>query len=426
MNKLRVLVFPCGSEIGLELYSSLADSNHIELYGASSVSSNHGVYLYKKYFGEIPFVDDANFESYLTHFIREHDIHVIYPAHDAVVLKLSLISDRLPCKVICPEKKTAAICRSKRKTYAFFKEILEIPTQYSEYTNLTYPVFLKPDIGQGSKGTAIAKNIEDLQYLLRQRTDYLVMELLPGTEYTVDCFTDRKSRLRFVQGRERHRTMNGISVDTFPVDDERFYEMASEINKHLELRGGWFFQVKKRTNDEMVLLEIAPRIAGSMGLVRNQGVNLPLLSIYDFFEYDIDINPNDYKIRMDRALCSRFSIKLRFKNVYVDFDDCLFKDGALNAKLIYFIYLCRQKKVKVHILSKHQGELHTLLKKIGIFDLFDSIQHISITDEKAKYITADDSIFIDDSFQERNLVKMKKNISVFGLESLECLITSLE
>lgn len=426
MKKIRVLVFPCGSEIGLELHKSLVDSKHIELFGASSVSSNHGAYVYKKYFDKMPFSNDSTFQHYLSDFIHKHEIDVVYPAHDDVVLELSKISKQLPCKTICPNEETAIICRSKKKTYEFFRGILEVPRMFDDYTDIDFPVFLKPDIGQGSKGTTIANNFDDLQYFIRKNPDYLVMELLPGAEYTIDCFTDRKGVLRFAQGRERYRTMNGISVDTFPVNDARFQEIATEINKKLKLRGGWFFQVKKRANDELVLLEVAPRIAGSMGLVRNQGVNLPLLSIYDLFENDIEIIKNDYGIRMDRALCSRFSLDLQFKNVYLDFDDCLFKDGILNAKLIYFIYLCRQQNIQVHLISKHQGDLNIILKKFGILELFHSIKHIAETDEKAAYIETNDSIFIDDSFRERNLVKKKKNIAVFGLESLDCLITSLE
>jgi len=49
MNKMktRILVFPCGSEIGLEIHNSLRFSTHIELFGGSTIA-NHGKYVYKK------------------------------------------------------------------------------------------------------------------------------------------------------------------------------------------------------------------------------------------------------------------------------------------------------------------------------------------------------------------------------------------
>lgn len=45
---INVLVFPCGSEIGLEVHNALKYDKHINLVGLSSVSS-HGRVVYKNY-----------------------------------------------------------------------------------------------------------------------------------------------------------------------------------------------------------------------------------------------------------------------------------------------------------------------------------------------------------------------------------------
>ena len=50
---INVLVFPCGSEIGLEVHNALKFDKHINLYGLSSVSS-HGRMVYKNYIEESP------------------------------------------------------------------------------------------------------------------------------------------------------------------------------------------------------------------------------------------------------------------------------------------------------------------------------------------------------------------------------------
>ena len=47
----RILVFPCGSEIALEIYRSLKYSIHFELVGASSID-DHGKFVYKEYIGD--------------------------------------------------------------------------------------------------------------------------------------------------------------------------------------------------------------------------------------------------------------------------------------------------------------------------------------------------------------------------------------
>ena len=64
VKKINVLVFPCGSEIGLEVHRSLEYSAHVELVGANSVE-DHGKFLYKNYISDLPFYDDPSFVSKL-------------------------------------------------------------------------------------------------------------------------------------------------------------------------------------------------------------------------------------------------------------------------------------------------------------------------------------------------------------------------
>lgn len=45
--KSKVLVFPCGSEIGLEIHNSLKWSTHIDLWGGSSVNDHENQFLWK-------------------------------------------------------------------------------------------------------------------------------------------------------------------------------------------------------------------------------------------------------------------------------------------------------------------------------------------------------------------------------------------
>ena len=68
MKKKRILIFPCGSEVGLELNRSLKYSRHFKIYGGSSVD-DHGKYVYENYIGNIPFVTDELFISHLKELI---------------------------------------------------------------------------------------------------------------------------------------------------------------------------------------------------------------------------------------------------------------------------------------------------------------------------------------------------------------------
>ena len=421
--KKRVLVFPYGSETGLEINRSLSFSKDFELFGASSQYSNHGKYVYKNYIQMNSYVDDFDFIDELNKVIVEHKIDFVFPAHDSVVLKLSEYKDDLRTMVICPSYETCKICRSKGKTYEIFNSKIAVPRIFEvSDEDIEYPVFLKPDIGQGSKGTYIGSSLDEIKFYKKLDNSLLALEYLPGKEYTIDCFTDRFSNLLFVGGRERKRIYSGISVDTLPVIDTKFNDIAQLINKTLNMRGVWFFQVKENKLGEYVLLEVGPRVAGSMGLYRNLGINLPLLSLYDRLDKELKIIENIVELEMDRALTSKFKLDFYYENVYVDLDDCLIFENNINPFVVAFLYQCINNKKKLFLLTKHEGNLIDYLEKYRIREIFDEIIQIEKGKEKRNYIINSKSIFIDDSFIERYYISRDLNIPTFDTNAIESLL----
>ena len=66
----RVLVFPCGSELGLALHRSLCFARFFEIHGASSVASNHGKYVFRRYHEGVPMVDAPDFAPRFPSLVR--------------------------------------------------------------------------------------------------------------------------------------------------------------------------------------------------------------------------------------------------------------------------------------------------------------------------------------------------------------------
>jgi predicted ATP-grasp superfamily ATP-dependent carboligase len=424
-TKKNILVFPCGSEIGLELYKSLCFSTHFRLFGGSSVD-DHGKYVYSRYIGDMPRIDDSEFISQLNTIIREHKIDFIFPAHDSVVLLLAKEQDagNLACTVITSSAETAEIARSKLKTYTTLKEAVRVPNLFNpaDVQPSDLPVFLKPDVGQGSKGVYLAKELSDITFFMKKDPTLLVMEYLPGKEYTVDCFTDKTGALLFSEGRERKRISNGISVNSERTHDERFTRIAHSLNEMLKFRGVWFFQVKENRNDELVLMEIAPRVAGTMGLVRCNGVNLPLLSLFDAMNDKISIFENQNSMIIDRALQNTYRHNISYSHVYLDLDDLVIFEKKVNPAVMAFVYQCLNNGVRVHLLTKHKSDLHETLKKYRLNDIFDSIIWIESNYEKHLKIIEKNAILIDDSFSERQQVHSRLGIPTFDAHALESLM----
>jgi hypothetical protein len=422
----NVLVFPCGSEIGLEIQRAFVGIKDVKLIGASSVP-DHGRFVFEHYHEGLPAVDDDAFVKELAALVKKESIDFIFPAHDSVVLKLAEQQVAVGCPVIGSAAKTCRIARSKRLTYQHFKGTLRSPEVFNDLPLSTifethFPLFLKPDVGQGSKGTFLARGRDDLAFYLHKDPSLLILEYLPGDEYTIDCFTDYEGTLRFHGPRRRTRIINGISVGTECVAGEEFAVMAEKINKHLPLNGAWFFQAKRAADGKLALMEIAPRIGGSSAVYRMRGVNFPVLSYYNQQKIKVAIDCGDFSVALDRAWSNRYRLGVTYNHVYLDFDDCVCIDGKLSAPVMRLIVASINAGIKVHLLSKCAVDLEQKLNSLRIRQLFDTVTHIGRTEDKTKYIAHRDAIFIDDSFAERHNVHHVLGIPVFAVDAVEGLL----
>lgn len=423
LNK-KVLIFPAGTEIAFEIFNALKYSKFVTLYGGTS-ASDHSEFVYKNLISDFPYVDSPGFLEFLNHVIEEYDIDCLYPAHDSVCLFCSEHAEQIKAQVIVTEAQTTKICRSKMETYQWFKEEDFIPKTYADATEIvSYPVFVKPAVGQGSNGAMLINSEIELNSALKEDSTRIICEYLPGDEYTVDCFTDKERKLCAVKLRDRGRVKTGISVRSSSLEDDvDVLKIANTLNSKLNFKGAWFFQLKRNSKGEFKLLEVSPRIPGTMGLSRNMGINFPMLTLFVFWGFDVSIVDNKYSIVLDRAFYSAYKIDIEYEHVYIDYDDTLIIKDSVNKMLISFLYQAIEQGKKIHLLTKHIGDLYDDLKKFRISEkMFDEIILISKQDEKVDYISEKDAIFIDDSFAERKKVKDSLDIPVFDVDMIESLI----
>lgn len=422
----KVLVYPCGTEIGLEVYRALRYSKHYEVIGGID-NYDHGGFVFKNAIDNLPIITDDSNEKEIDLFekaIEEHSIDLIYPAMDGVLAVFAKYRDRFKETLILPPFDTAEICRSKRMTYCKLQGVVRVPIQYSSWSEISsFPVFVKPDRGQGSVGARKIISNKELETL--DFDQYVVMEYLPGKEYTVDCFTNNDGKLIYARGRGRRRIKNGISVNTIFEENPQFTIIAEKINSIIKQRGGWFFQLKEAADGELTLLEVSARIAGTSAISRNSGANLPLMTVDIFCGINIeDVALNNCYIELDRALENVYKTDITFSTVYIDYDDTIVQNGKLNTDVIKFLYQCVNNNKRLILISKHEGDLKEEIRKYRLTSLFDEIVHISRFEDKYKYIKLQDSIYIDDSYGERKSIKNACGIPVFDTHMIECLLES--
>ncbi|GLC94530.1 carbamoylphosphate synthase large subunit short form [Cupriavidus sp. TA19] len=425
-KKHRVLIFPAGSEIGLEIHSSLKYSHHVEIFGASG-KSDHASFIYEPdhYVEDDLYVDQPDFIERFNRLLDTLEIDFVYPTHDTIANFLAAHQAGINARVLTSCAETNRIARMKRDTYELFRSFDFCPEVFAQpYRDMRFPVFLKPNDGQGGKGTHVAETQEDLDFYLKKDPGLLVTEFLPGEELSVDCFTTHDGRLLFIGPRTRERIQMGISFRSTAVEaTDEIKRIAQCINETVALDGAWFFQVKKDRDGRFKLMEFAPRQSSTMGLFRHKGVNFALLTLFNALGVPVAILQNDYAVQLDRSLRNRFKADLSFRRVYIDFDETLVVGRRVHELAMAFLYQCRNRGIQMVLLTKHRYDIRETLRACGISEhVFEEIIQISESEDKSTFIDPAGAIFIDNYWFDRHAVKTKLGIPVFDVDGIECLL----
>ncbi|KKL05096.1 hypothetical protein LCGC14_2609450, partial [marine sediment metagenome] len=173
----------------------------------------------------------------------------------------------------------------------FSVEGLRVAAELHGYPNRS--VVVKPAYSSGSRGVRIVTpepwNVErflsekpsglecDLESLSDMLAcgafpELLVMEYLPGPEYSVDCF--RGEHVQIAVPRIRTAMRDGISTDTTIVDEPEMARHALAIAEQLGLTGVYGVQFKANAEGVPCLLEVNPRVQGTMAASVLAGANV--------------------------------------------------------------------------------------------------------------------------------------------------------
>ena len=354
MEPRRVLVFPAGTEIGLEIGRSLRHCKEVVLIGAVSPGSNPGRFAFA-HVVEVPAAGAQGRLEAVERICADERIDYLYPANDDVILALAGRETIGGAAIVLPGREACEITRFKSRTYERLRDVVRVPRDLR--TGRGAPA--ASGLRQTGPGSGLGGNLagrdppEALAQAVAALPDPLICEYLPGEEFTVDCFSDRERGLLFAGARVRLRLKNGIAVHTRTVDLPEARDIAARIGSALAMRGAWFFQLRRAADGELALLEVAPRIPGSMSAHRVKGINFPLLSLFEMERLPISILEQRYAVEVDRVLSNRYRLDLDYDSVYLDFDDTLFVKGRVNMIALQFVHQCIERGKPVYLITRH-------------------------------------------------------------------------
>lgn len=411
----KVLVFPGTTLVGLEILDSLQDLPGFIVHGAG-VDVQTGLEAGYSQYAYLPYVDHEDFASEIQSLVHRGSIDYVYPANDLAIAALSHL-DFPGSVVVSHSPETIRVTGSKIATHSLFAEDQIAPRRFAAKPEESlFPLFSKPDIGHSSIDARAVKSRAVLDELLSADKDFwethLVTELLTGDEVTVDCFSTTHQGLLYAAPRTRDLAEGGVSIVTTDCEDEELESMAKAITARLAFNGPWFFQAKRDATGVFRLMEIGARLAGASGIRRAQGVNLAQLAILASSEIPVSV----YRTRF--AFTARriggvpvVESKEPFTALYVDLDDTLILNGAVNTAVKDLVLHVKNLGLYVAVITRHQMDPRATLRDFSLGGVFDDVFHARNGEPKYSYIRDDcNAVLIDDSFSERVSCGSKRNI----------------
>lgn len=315
MELINILITGAGAPGAPGIIKCIEQDKRFNIHLCDSNQFAVGQFLSSSKFHVIPKADEEDFIEKIIDICTDNSISVIMPLVTKELFVFAKHKEKLKnlsVKAMVSDSYSLNIANDKGKLYNFLKDKGSFLPDYSIATKFedfltgikklnfpVKPVCIKPCISNGSRGFRVIDNkINEGDMLFNYKPDstyvnfkvieqilsnysfpeLLVCEYLPGAEYSVDCVAHR-GEMTIAVPRIRTKMVGGISVEGQIVENMELIRMSKEIIQLLKLHGNIGIQYKLSDENQMKLLEINPRVQGTIVAALGAGVNLPLLAL---------------------------------------------------------------------------------------------------------------------------------------------------
>lgn len=307
----------CGAPGFPSIYKSLMknEERKIEIIGTDMNKNAVGFLMLKKSY-IVPSGLSKDFIPTILEIAERENIDVIMPLATYELMAFAKNKEefeKIGTKVLVSNSKALKVANNKGMLYKFLREKgLTAPRSimvdnYKDFMDATHQlgfpdknVCFKPQVGRGNRGIRIIKkDVNKLEMLMEYKPTHImttmdevvdtfkeakdfphlvVMEELPGIEYSVDTLA-KNGKMFITIPRTRDLIKLGISVIGTTLNHKTIVEQTKQIVKAVGLDYNIGLQFKEDEHGTPKIIEINPRVQGTMVLATASGVNLPYLAI---------------------------------------------------------------------------------------------------------------------------------------------------
>ena len=345
MKDLTILVTACGAQFMPGLADCLKDNGErkIRIVGVDMAFDPTVLQMVDAFY-QVPSASAPDYVDCLLEICKKENVDVVLPFMSAELLPLidrKSDFEKVGIKVSVSDRVSVEITTNKYRFYEFLKEHnLPVPrfASVKKADDLLpaceacgYPsnaICVKATELSGSRGIRIVKpdvsrfdllfhekpnsfftTMEDLQATLHERNEMpemMAMEYLPGMEGSVDLIAEN-GKIIYMGYRESTVNLHSIPQAGILKDNPDAYAIAEKVVKVLNFTGSADLDFKNDANDKPVLMEINPRIAATMRIFKEGGMNLPYLRIKHLLGEPLPKVDIRYGVKMKRRYLEMFA-----------------------------------------------------------------------------------------------------------------------
>ncbi len=207
-----------------------------------------------------PLANEVDYLPFMIERIQKTDLFI--PFIDEEIARLLNHSDEgLWGKCLLPAPEATQICLYKNRFQAFCRDHTLPVAPSLSLSSRKLPAIFKPNLGRGGKGVEMINT--RAEFAEKSKTDGVIQEFIEGDEYTIDALFSMEGDLIKMSVRRRD-VASGVSVIGTIVDQVPFYPLVEKLGRVLIFRYLINIQVIKDRQNVYHIIEINPRIAGSV------------------------------------------------------------------------------------------------------------------------------------------------------------------
>lgn len=310
MDKIKVLLIEGRARQVLPLAKSMRNLGaEVTTYNGSKLDPGYSSkYPHRKLLAFFDAKQPEKSLDVLKDELKKYHYDLVIPLNDDIAILLSkhknelrelttpIVEDWDTFQFACDKLKTMQVCMANGvpcpKTFASLDDFL------SQESSVLYPLVVKPRTGQAAVGFHISEDKADLmEYYGKAEKKYgpmLIQEYIPQTDiqYKCEMYVDRVGTLKAacVFAKNRWYPINGgSSTLNTTVDRPDIIESCKTLLEKIGWRGYADIDLIKDPRDNKAkVMEINPRITGSVKICYAAGVNFSKLILQDYRKENVE------------------------------------------------------------------------------------------------------------------------------------------